>query len=173
MKIRTIFNTLFVSHVAVAGFAILSLSVVFYFFMSSAVIQRTQNQLSSVNILKKTHIEEYFKQIERELLAQVKRINETPYAYLKSELELIQDTYEFKSILVADSLDRPIISIPSDSLNNQLMKNLVSRTKAKQRFHIIDQSEKSALPSSQLVYVLPLLGNSLGGLTVFILEDFS
>ena len=173
MKIRTIFNTLFISHVAVAGFAILSLSIVFYFFMSSAVIERTQNQLSSVNILKKTHIEEYFKQIERELLAQVKRINETPYAHLKSELELIQDTYDFRSILVVDALDRPILSIPSDSLSNQLLKNLVNLKKAQQRFQIIGQSEKSALSSSQLVYVLPLLRNGSGELTLFILEDFS
>ncbi len=173
MKIRTIFNTLFVSHVAVAGFSILSLSVVFYFFMSTAVIERTQNQLSSVNILKKTHIEEYFKQIERELLAQVKRLNETPYARLKPELELIQTTYNFKSILVVDALDRPILSIPSDSLNNQLLKDLVSLNKAKQHFQIIDQTDKSALPTSQFVYMLPLLRNGSGKLTMFILDDFS
>ena len=59
MRNFRIFTKLFLTHSAVGLFALITLSVIFYNLLRDALIERTLDQLSSINILKKELVENY------------------------------------------------------------------------------------------------------------------
>src|SRR5690606_4150509 len=67
MKNLRMFAKLFLSHTGLGLVAIISLAGIFYWLLSDNLIQRTLNQLSSVNILKKDLIENYLKRSQQNL----------------------------------------------------------------------------------------------------------
>ena len=63
------FTKLFLSHIAVGLVAIISLAAILYAVFSDNLIQRTLNQLSSVNILKEELVANYFLRSQQNLEA--------------------------------------------------------------------------------------------------------
>ena len=63
------FTKLFLSHIVVGLVAIISLAAILYAVFSDNLIQRTLNQLSSVNILKEQLVANYFLRSQRNLEA--------------------------------------------------------------------------------------------------------
>jgi len=69
MRNLKIFSKLYFSHTFVGLVAILALSATFYILFSNALTQRTLDQLSSVNILKKELVENYLLKSQQNLEA--------------------------------------------------------------------------------------------------------
>lgn len=67
MKNLNIFARLFISHTALGLFVVVILSVVNYLFLRDALIQRTVDQLSSINILEKDLIRIHLLQLKSDL----------------------------------------------------------------------------------------------------------
>ena len=63
------FTKLFLSHIIVGLVAIISLAAILYAVFSDNLIQRTLNQLSSVNILKEELVANYFLRSQQNLEA--------------------------------------------------------------------------------------------------------
>src|SRR6185369_4867708 len=59
-------NKIFLSHAAIGFFSLGILSFIFSFILQDALIQRTVDQLSSINILKKNQIDNYFLRIQKQ-----------------------------------------------------------------------------------------------------------
>jgi len=69
MRNFKIFTKLFLTHSALGLFAIITLSVIFYSHLRVALLERTLDQLSSINILKKELVENYLFQSQQNLEA--------------------------------------------------------------------------------------------------------
>ena len=69
MRNFRIFTKLFLTHSAVGLFALLTLSVIFYTQLRDALIERTLDQLSSINILKKELVENHLFRSQQNLEA--------------------------------------------------------------------------------------------------------
>ena len=175
MKKFKIFTRLFVTHTAIGLVSVVSLSIIFYFLLLNALIERTSNQLSSLNILKKNHIEEYFNERQRhlELHFDGKKIEMQDLGSLKEELWIVKELYDFKSIVVVDAQINKITTTSSDSLLMEVIKSFGQKRKGVEKFQMIEAASFIPVQNTIIVYVIPVSNGSAVSGYIFIEDDFN
>jgi len=175
LKKLKIFTRLFLTHTAIGLISVVSLSVIFYFLLLNALIERTSDQLSSINILKKNHIEEYFNETQKKLELHFgqKKIKAKDLSSLKDELSIVRQLHNFKSIVVVDAQWRKIITTSSDSLLRGVINSFGQRQKTFNKFQMIEAASFIAVQNTIIVYVMSVSdGNGISGY-IFIEDDFN
>lgn len=175
LKKLKIFTRLFLTHTAIGLVSVVSLSVIFYFLLLNALIERTSDQLSSINILKKNTIEEYFNETQKnlELHFGQKKIKAKNLSSLKDELSIVRQLYNFKSIVVFDAQWKKIITTSSDSLLMEVMSSLSQKQKTVKKFQLIEAVTFVPVHNTIIVYVMSVSdGDGVSGY-IFIEDDFN
>lgn len=188
MKNLRIFTKLFLSHAAVGLVAILSLSIIFYVILSHALIQRTLDQLSSINILKKDLVENYFfksqqnlqaLQLENKFLKIYHDLVKNPtneeqlYNTDLIDIEHLCAFYDFKNIHVFDIHHRQLYSTDKEMYPEGLLQKIDSSILTEpQRLHIIDVSSYYPNERTLLFYYLPIMEHTEIVGSVLVQENF-
>ncbi len=188
MRNFKIFTKLFLTHSALVLVAVIVLSSIFYTSLRNALIQRTVDQLSSINILKKDLIDSYFLRSERGLealhvdnkfLTLFKVVSEEDLKALeeKPDFQTVVDDlltlYGFENIRIFDNNDRQIFSTASDALPPEIMNNIDSMVrKNPDSLHIVDLSPYTSSKKTVVTYYLPVHdeGRKVG--VVLVQENF-
>ncbi len=175
MKKLKIFARLFLTHTAIGLVAVISLSFIFYFLFLNALIQRTSDQLSSINILKKNHIEEYFTETQKNLQLHFgeKKIKARDLVSLKDELMVVRQLYDFKSIAVVDAQWQKIIATPADSLLQEVIKSFSKKEPVIDKLQMIEASSFIPVQRTITIYVMPLFDDNTISGYLFIEDDFN
>jgi two-component system, NarL family, sensor kinase len=114
MKLN-ISNKIFLSNIVIGILSIIILSAIFYNILKDSLIQRTIDQLSSVNILKKNHIENYFNEREKELNRIYLSLSDTlTKDNIADKIEYLKKDYDFESVFALNQNYR-IFSRGSDT----------------------------------------------------------
>lgn len=174
-KKYTIFTRLFLTHSSIGLVSVVGLSIIFYFLLLKSLIQRTSDQLSSVNILKKNHVEDFFAQRQRhlELHFAEKKVKAQNLISLQGELRIIQELYDFKSIVVVDKEMKKVTATSQDSLLMDVIAAYSQKQKPTEKFQMIEGASFISTQHTILVYVIQIFdGNAISGY-LFIEEDFS
>ena len=174
MKKLKIFARLFLTHTAIGLVSVVSLSVIFYLLFLNALIQRTSYQLSSINILKKNNIEEYLTETQKnlELHFGQKNVTTQNLASWKSELSIVTQLYDFKSIVVVDTSWNQVTGAAEDSLLVEVVKAFHGQHRVVTVFQIVEAASVIPIVNTVLVYVVPLSdGNSISGY-ILVEDDF-
>ena len=175
MKKLKIFARLFLTHTVIGLVSVISLSVIFYLLFLNALIQRTSYQLSSINILKKNNIEEYLGETQKNLQLHFGQKNVTPrnLASWKSELSIVTQLYDFKSIVVVDSSWNQVTGTANDSLLVKVLKVFQEQRHVVTSFQITEAASVISIANTVLIYVVPLSdGNSISGY-ILVEDDFN
>ncbi len=168
-----IFSKIFISHVAIGLFSVLILSFLFYNILKNSLIQRTLDQLSSVNILKKNQMENYFYRTQKNLIFLFGRTDflektdaiadiEKHKVYLddhqKSELNNIGSLYDFDNIIIADNHLNSIYSLNTDTafLKEFTLARADSLKALNKDFVYFDASIYDHYGQPVLLYIIPL-----------------
>ena len=175
-----IFNKIFISHAAIGFFSLGVLSFIFSFILQDALIQRTVDQLSSINILKKNQIDNYFLRIQRQfefLLTHNLSFKQGDsrggdgsnlkqfQSKFNQEIIAIRDLNDFDGIVVLDSTGREIFSTSSNVLPFDIASD--HQFLLRDKFSVLDLSDKTPSDSTLLVYVVPFtLGRQTGCIVV-------
>ena len=181
MKIST---KLFLTHSTIGLVALLIVSITFYLLLRNALIQRTIDQLTSINILKKDLVENYFNKSESDLRSlqsgsiittifrratvKSKISDELSTNEIQSISKLLTD-YGFKNAYLFDSELRQIFGTTKDDRHLVLQQN--SRIQAaRSRIHTIDASTFLQSKETLLFYYVPIIyeGKISGS---FLIED--
>lgn len=188
MRNFKIFTKLFLTHSALVLVAVIVLSSIFYTSLRNALIQRTVDQLSSINILKKDLIDSYFLRSERGLealhvdnkfLTLFKVVSEEDLKALeeKPDFQTVVDDlltlYGFENIRIFDNNDRQIFSTALDALPPEIMNNIDSMVqKNPDSLHIVDLSPYTLSKKTVVTYYLPVHdeGRKIG--VVLVQENF-
>jgi two-component system, NarL family, sensor kinase len=182
------FAKLFLSHTLVALVAIVALAGIFYSIVSDNLIQRTINQLSSINILKGKLVENYFlrsKQnlealqlehkfldIYREVFSSVENGMSIHTADME-EVENICRLYNFKNIHMFDLHHRQIYSTDSMHYQEHVLKKIDSIIREEpKRLRLIDASHTSRDNHTLIFYYVPIIQNSERVGVVLVEEKF-
>ena len=181
------FTKLFLSHTLVALVAIVALAGIFYSIVSDNLIQRTINQLSSINILKEKLVANYFLRSKQNLEAlQLEHKFLNIYTAVSSSLESgapihnsdmddvenICRLYNFKNIHLFDLRHGQLYS--TDSLNYENILERIDSVIRKEpnRLRLIDASHISPDNRVLIVYYVPIMrGTQRVGL-VLVEENF-
>ena len=181
------FTKLFLSHTLVALVAIVALAGIFYSIVSDNLIQRTINQLSSINILKEKLVANYFLRSKQNLEAlQLEHKFLNIYTAVSSSLqsgtsihnsdmddvENICRLYNFKNIHLFDLRHGQLYS--TDSLNYENMLERIDSVIRKEpnRLRLIDASHISPDNRVLIFYYVPIMrGTQRVGL-VLVEENF-
>lgn len=100
MRTTRIFTRIFLSNAIIGLISVITISIIFYFLIRSALVERTLDQLNSVNTLKEEQIDTYFIQLEKDLKFLLTVDHER-------EFDSIRSTFDFKEIKIIDgSFDR-------------------------------------------------------------------
>lgn len=127
IPLTRIFTRIFLSYLAIGLSSALIITVIYYFIMRDALIERTYDQLSSINILKRDRLDNYFEQtrsnteflLTRDLFL-VKHFYQDPVTREKfvgeaaSELQSIKSLLGFRSITVLDTQQGEVYSTDDD-----------------------------------------------------------
>ncbi len=172
MKRHKIFTKLFISFTSVVLVALLALSSIFYLRIRDVLIQRTIDQLSSVNILKKQLVENYFLrsiqnleelqlenkflQIQDELV-QLSVDNQQRIKDL-NEIDSIRRLYDFEKFYLFDNQQRQLYStgeqiFPKDILT--AIDSIVQNNPNKLR--MVDASSFSPDSLTRIYYYVPII----------------
>ncbi len=186
MKGTKIFARLFLSNSVIGLFAVLSISVAFYFLIRNALIDRTLDQLASVNTLKEEQIDSYFNQHKKDLqflfthdffLEHFKidrdyQLTAQSFpAEVGSEIRAIQAIYDFAEITVVNKDWVTVYSTSGDDFGpSNLLKHIPHERGG---FHWIDASEEVGSGFTELYYAIPLhkLDHFLG--FILVRENFA
>jgi two-component system, NarL family, sensor kinase len=176
MRNYTIFSKLFLTHTAIGLVSLFSLSIIFYFLFQNALIQLTINQLSSINALKKNHIDQYFNETQKNIEFQFDHRNSIgrPMADVKKELETMQQLYHFESMVVVDDQYQKFLSTSSDSLLTNIIAAFgQTHSEPLDKFIIWDATAMMRSPNTVIVYAMPFRvdAKTISGF-VFIHDDF-
>jgi two-component system NarL family sensor kinase len=181
--VKKIFTRLFLSYLAIALASAVTISVIFYFIMRDALIERAYDQLSSINILKKRQIDSYFTQSRRTiefLFTHDVFLNRFPDGEsnltaanlpqeVKSEIAAIRDLYEFRNVALLDAKLNHIYSLSPTSVDyGAALANL--KPKGEDKSYVIDASP-IAQAGTTLLYVVPV--DVLPRNTVYIIVEES
>jgi len=183
MKNTRIFTKVFLSHAVIGFFSVILSSFIFYFILRDALIQRTIDQLSSINILKKNQVENYFLRTQKDLefllthdlfLQHLDALQGEPSPLqlqkFKQELEDIRSLYDFEDIAIVNGAGRRLLGT-SDSLFP--VKNLFPlRKNCSDKFCVFDASRISPAKETVLLYSLPLAGSGSSELYIVIHDHF-
>jgi signal transduction histidine kinase len=186
MRNFRIFAKLFLTHSAVGLFALITLSVIFYNQLTDALIERTLDQLSSVNILKKELVENYLFRSQQNLEAlQVENKFLTIYHDLLehhataqtnqdiADISNLQKLFDFKNLHVFDTHHRQLFSTDEEMYPAGLLTRIDSAiSKDPSRIRIVDASTHSLGDETLLFYYVPIIeANRLVGI-VLVQENF-
>lgn len=189
MRNLKIFTKLFLSHTTLGLGAVIILSIVFYFSLRNALIQRTVDQLSSINILKKDLIENYFDQSQRgikalhidnkffNLFSIVSRrdlIEAENKPEFRNQIDDLLNLYRFENVRIFDRDRQQIFSTTSDTLDSYIMNKVDSLTSdAPADLHLIDLSNYVSPLNTVVVNYVPVYDNSQKIGFVLLQEDFN
>lgn len=178
---------MFLTHSAVGLFALITLSVIFYNQLRDALIERTLDQLSSINILKKELVEDYLFRSRQNLEAlQVEHKFLTIYHELLqhhataqtnqdiADINNLQKLFDFKNLHVFDTDHRQLFSTDEEMYPDGLLSRIDSAiSKDPAHIRIIDASTHSLGDETLLFYYVPIVEqNKLVGI-VLVQENFS
>lgn len=155
-----IFTRIFLSYLLIGMASATVITVIYYLIMQDALVERTYDQLSSINILKKERLDEYFQQAEAAVssvadhlptnLENIRQDN-VPDEFVATIREL-QSLHGFTSVSIHDSALTPIFSSGSDHIAfADLLKNTFSANKTSP-FLCIDASIIAAKPTILYVF---------------------
>ena len=186
MRNFRIFTKLFLTHSAVGLFALVMLSVIFYNQLRDALIERTLDQLSSINILKKELVEDYLfrsqqnleaLQVENKFLAIYHDLLEH-HATAQTNQHIadignLRKLYDFKNLHVFDTHHTQLFSTDEEMYPDGLLSRLDSAIfKDPSHIRIIDASTHSLGEETLLFYYVPIIElNKLVGI-VLVQENF-
>lgn len=186
MRNLNIFIKLFLSHTTVGLFVVMVLSFSFYLLLRNSLIQRTIDQLSSINILKKDLIVSHLSRSKQDLEAMHlenrflhlyttlsgKRQEDAGVADYPETIKYLLDLYE--NVIVLDSLPRVVLNTAtSPVITDGLLQNVDSIMRSGEaHFQIIDASRYSRDSTTLLFYYVPVLQNSHTLGAVLIQDDF-
>ncbi len=188
MKNLNIFVKLLLSHALVGLTAIITLSIIFYLLISHALIERTLDQLSSINILRKDLVESYFfksqqnleaLQLENKFLKIYHDLNKHPTPEEQRnntdliDIEHLCAFYDFKNIHVFDTLHHQLYSTDKEMYPEDLLQRIDSSIAADPfRLHIIDASTYYPNQLTLLFYYVPIIENKELVGSVLVQENF-
>jgi signal transduction histidine kinase len=182
------FTKLFLSHAGLGLVAIVSLAAIFYLILSDSLIQKTLNQLSSVNILKKNLIASYLSRSQQNLQAlqlehkflnifeAVSSARKRGAAVQNSDTKQLDDIrrlYNFGDIHLFDLNHHQVFSTDNSSYEENLLQKVDSAIlKGPNRVRIIDASRASSDKQTLLFYYVPVLRDSQRVGIVLVEENF-
>src|SRR5689334_5017552 len=141
MRSLKIFTKLLLSHAAVGLVAIVDLSITFYLLISNALVHRTLDQLSSINILKKELVESYLikseqnleaLQLENKFLKIYHDLDKHPTDEQNQhntdliDIEHLCSFYDFKNLHVFDTHHQQLYSTDKEMYPEGLLKKIDS-----------------------------------------------
>lgn len=186
MRNLKIFTKLFLSHSLLGLFVIVSISFIFYTLLSQALIERTLDQLSSINILKKGLIENYlFRSVQNLEALQVENkfvkiyhdlTDARPHPEKNHDLTDIENLckfYNFKNLHLFDRHHHQLFSTDEEMYPEGLLSKIDSTiATAPDKLRVIDASNYSPGSQTLLFYYVPVLerGELLG--IVLVQENF-
>lgn len=180
-----IFTRIFLSYLLIGLSSALIITVVYYFIMRQALIERTYDQLSSINILKKEQIDNYFTQSQSNLAFLFTHDFFLEHFYpnpsntltaekfppeVRKEINAIRDLLGFNNIAVFDTNGNEIFTtIQNHTGLGELLLGIASDT-ARQPLYMIDASTISDMKRTVLLYIIPL-HSSLGQDAYIVVEE--
>jgi signal transduction histidine kinase len=186
MRNFRIFTKLFLTHSAVGLFALITLSIIFYNLLRDALIERTLDQLSSINILKKELVENYLFRSQQNLEAlQVENKFLKIYHELLehhataqtnkdvADIGNLQKLYDFKNIHVFNTQHLQLFSTDEEMYPDGLLSRIDSAIfKDPGHIHIIDASTHVLGDETLLFYYVPIIENDKQIGIVLVQENF-
>lgn len=188
MRNLKIFTKLFLSHTALGLGAVAILSLVFYNSLRDALIQRTVDQLFSINILKKDLIDNYFYQsqlglralhIDNEFVNLFRAVSERELMEVERKPEfknLVDDLlnlYGFENVRIFDEVGGQIFSTSGDTLDGRIISRIDSMSGSDQcDLQIVDLSSYPLSQNTLVVHYIPVCEKGLKIGTVLLQEDF-
>ncbi len=182
MKNLKIFAKIFLSHAFIGLVSVGIFFIVLYVLMGEALLKRTVDQLSSINILKKTQIENYFLYTREslELLQQNESFLhgivsfETSTGRLRSGDELVNKIHAleqfagFNRLFLVDNKFRRV----AGSVDTFLLASLQNTSELKS-YHLTDVSNINPLQQPMLLHIMPLQYKGQSAGYVIIEDDMS
>jgi len=188
MRNLKMFTKLFLSHIAVGLVAIISLAAILYAVFSDNLIQRTLNQLSSVNILKEELVANYFLrsqenlealQLEQKFLKIFRTVSATVEKGISVHTSDMQDVenicrlYNFKNIHLFDLHHRELFSTDTTRYKDNVLQRIDSAIIVEpDRLRLVDASHTSGDKQTLLFYYVPVLQDSQRVGVVLVEENF-
>ncbi|HYI78815.1 MAG TPA: ATP-binding protein [Chryseolinea sp.] len=188
MRNLKMFTKLFLSHITVGLVAIISLAAILYAVFSDNLIQRTLNQLSSVNILKKELVANYFLrsqqnlealQLEKKFLKIFTAVSGAVTNGISVHTSDMQDVenicrlYNFQNIHLYDLDHHELFSTDTTRYNENVLQRIDSAIKAEpNRLRLIDASHTSNKKQTLLFYYVPVMQDSQRVGVVLVEENF-
>lgn len=176
MKNLNIFARLFISHTAIGLFVVVILSVAFYLFMRTALIQRTVDQLSSINILEKDLIGIHLLQLKSDLEGlKQQSILYALYERTRLETQIRADEqafdellkfHGFENIWVYDNTGKQLFSTRGDSLTGIPHGMIRLSGNGPDSLKLLDATPYLNTPTTVLLYAMPVArdGERLGSI---------
>src|SRR5688572_28721103 len=188
MRNLKMFTKLFLSHITVGLVAIISLAAILYAVFSDNLIQRTLNQLSSVNILKKELVANYFLrsqqnlealQLEKKFLKIFTAVSGAVTNGISVHTSDMQDVenicrlYNFQNIHLYDLDHHELFSTDTTRYNENVLQRIDSAIRAEpNRLRLIDASHTSNKKQTLLFYYVPVMQDSQRVGVVLVEENF-
>lgn len=186
MRNTKIFAKLFLSHTALVLLAAILISYIFYAVLRDALLSRTLDQLSSINILKKELVESYFFRSQQNLDALLVEnkfskvyhdLSDRPVQVLQNQdLEDLRNLcrlYDFKNLHVFDAHHRQLFSTDEEMYPEGLLTRIDSAASVEPgRIRIIDASHHAPDHQPLLFYYVPILDSSAVVGIVLVQENF-
>lgn len=186
MRNLKISTKLFLSHIALGLFVLVTLSVIFYSFLSAVLIERTLDQLSSINILKKGLVENYLFRSQQNLEALqvedkflkiyrnlVEKSQPLPGTHDLADIDNLCKLYNFKNIHIFDTQHHQLYSTDKEMYPEGLLTKIDSTISvAPGRLHIIDGSHYSGGNETLVFYYVPIVENEIVVGIVLVQENF-
>jgi two-component system NarL family sensor kinase len=186
MRNFRIFTKLFLTHSAVGLFALLTLSIIFYTQLRDALIERTLDQLSSINILKKELVENHLFRSQQNLEALiVEKKFITIYHELRehhataqtnqdiADIRNLRELYNFKNLHVFDTHHHQLFSTDEQMYPEGLLSRIDSAiSKDTGHIRIIDASTHSLGDETLLFYYIPIIDEARLLGIVLVQENF-
>lgn len=182
------FAKLFLSHIALTVAAIVTLAGILYSIVSDNLLQRTLNQLSSINILKAKLVANYFLRSQQNLEAlqlEHKFLNiftavhsavENGKSVHNADMEDVENIcrlYNFKNIHLYDLDHRELYSTDTTHFKENVLKKIDSVIHVQPtRQRLIDASHTSPNKQTVLFYYVPVLRDTQRVGVVLVEENF-
>ncbi|HMJ68412.1 MAG TPA: ATP-binding protein [Cyclobacteriaceae bacterium] len=168
MNTTRIFTKIFLSNAVIGTFAVITISVIFYFLIRNSLIDRTVDQLASVNTLKAEQIDSYLNQHKKDLTFLFTHefflehfdkakgpltIANFPEE-VSAEIVTIRSIYSFIGISFVDPQMNMIVSTSMDAID---LQKIFGDSVRADGFHWIDASGILGSDSTVLLYVIPII----------------
>jgi two-component system NarL family sensor kinase len=188
MKRYKIFTKLFFSYTTVVLVALMVLSLTFYVIISDVLLQRTLDQLSSVNFLKKQLVENYFSwsrqnleelQLENKFVHIYDELRRTSANNLQrindlNEIDSIRKLYDFENFYLFDTENRLLYSTGDKSFSEDILTHISTTVQHEpNRLHLVDVSQFSPDKLTWVYYYVPILENHRLAGVVLVQENMS